>query len=725
MTALVLLARERRRALAWALALALPWLALACLLLWRDPASPLRWIGLALALLAAGVAMAWAWQRHDAHWLARHLDQAPQLEDSAGLLLGLERPASPLAGLQRARIEARFATLQPGHWLPQRRWWIPAMGALLAAAAIAWVLLRPTVPQAVLQQLPAPLAQALQSGSPSLQQVRLQVVPPGYTGLPAQRIDGTDARVPQASLLRWEVLIGGEVRSAWLEWDDGARTELQPRDGLWTATRTLSRSGLYRIAAQPALPQAQSGLHRIEVLPDRPPQVRAVVPARSLNLRQPGQRSWPLSFVATDDYGVAASAQLRIIQTSGEGENITSSERTLSLRGSGPATRRSYDYSFDLARSGLTVGNDVIVQLTVRDNRQPQPQVVRSASVILRWPPEKPGETGGLELVLQRALPAYFRSQRQIIIDAEKLLAARPTLAAAEFGRRSDLLGVDQRALRLRYGQFMGEEAEDGAPLPTSDVIDDEGEDEHAHAPADAAGQPGDTHDGHDHGQPPAMATLDFAQAAEAAAAELAHTHDIPEAATFFDPQTRELLRAALRQMWSSEGTLRSHDPQAALPYAQRALELIKQLQEAERVYLPRLGSELPPIDEGRRLSGKREGLAARGNAFVARPASPDPLAGLWQALASPDAHAAIDAKSTSAARDSLRQRAQTQDGALAALVALDALERDPACATCRAELRARLWPLLQPPTPAPTPRRTPDASGQAYLDALQRGGRP
>lgn len=722
MNALALLARERRRALAWAMALVLPWLALAAVLAWRDPASPLRWIALALALVAVGMAATWAWQRHDARWLALHLDRAPQMEDSTGLLLGLDQAASPLAALQRSRVEARFDSLQPARWLPRRPLWPLLVGGLLAGIGIALVLLRPAVPAALLEQLPVPLAQALQSGPPGLQQVRLHLRPPPYTGLPARRIDSADARMPQGSTLRWELRIGGDVRAAWLQWDDGTRVPLQASGGTWSASRTIARSGLYRIATQPALPAAQSGLHRIEVVADRPPQVRATLPTRSLNLRQPGQRSWPLRFVATDDYGVASSAQLRIIQTSGEGENITSSERTVSLGGSGPPAQRGFAYTFDLARSGLTVGNDVIVQLTVRDNRQPQPQVVRSASVILRWPPEKPGETGGLELMLQRTLPAYFRSQRQIIIDAEKLLALRPTLAADEFMQRSDALGVDQRTLRLRYGQFLGEEAEDGPrSLPTNDV---EEHDDHADAPAGSAAAVESGHEAHGHEQPPGV-PMSSAQAAEAAVAEVGHVHDLPEAATLLDPETKEVLRSALRQMWSSEGELRGGRPEAALPFARRALEFIKKVQEADRIYLPRLGSELPPIDEGRRLTGKREGLAGRSNPFTARPVRPDPLAGLWQAFAPVNAQAPLAADATAGARDALRRRSQDQDDALAALVALDAVERDPACAACRAELRRTLWPLLQPATPAPTPRRAPDDSGKAYLDALQRGGRP
>ena len=80
----------------------------------------------------------------------------------------------------------------------------------------------------------------------------------------------------------------------------------------------------------------------------------------------------------------------------------------------------------------------------------------------------------------------------EIIIDAEALIRQRRSLAAEDFVKRSDAIGIDQRILRLRYGQFLGEESE-GAPkppptsdLPTSDTPaagdhDHDHDDEHDH----------------------------------------------------------------------------------------------------------------------------------------------------------------------------------------------------------------------------------------------------
>ena len=356
----------------------------------------------------------------------------------------------------------------------------------------------------------------------------------------------------------------------------------------------------------------------------------------------------------------------------------------------------------------------------------------------------------GLEASVKQTLPAYFRSQRQIIIDAEALLKEKPRLDPATYLKRADAIGVDQRLLRLRYGQFLGEESE-GAPkgpptadeaptsdapaedLPTADMPTADAPATPA-APAPARDEHG--HDAHDHAAESGAAALDdhdhahgdggperggFGQAQDVLS-EFGHTHDHAEAATLLDPQTRALLRAALDQMWQSEGELRQGHPEGALPFANKALGFIKQVQQAERIYLARVGTQLPPIDPGRRLSGDRAGLGDRAAGLDSRP-DPDPSAlQLWDALGEqapvPDATLARYAQWLQA------QQERLQDP-LGLAAAVETLRAEPACASCRAQLRAQVWRTLVAP-PAPPHRRAPaDARGQRYLDALRQEPQP
>jgi hypothetical protein len=522
--------------------------------------------------------------------------------------------------------------------------------------------------------------------------------------------------------------------TATLAFHHGRRIPLQREGDDWIASRRIESTVLYRIEVE-GLPLQRNRLHRIDVVPDQPPQITVVAPEETLTTRRDGQRNWSLVFEAQDDYGLAAIAPLRITLAQGEGENIRFEERRLSLAGRGSATRRRYAHSFDLAALGLTPGSDFVVQLSVTDNRGAGPQTTQSPSFILRWPPEDVTQTSGLDGLVKKALPAYFRSQRQIIIDSEALLAQRRKLAADDYLARSDTIGVDQRLLRLRYGQFLGEESE-GAPralLPTADSEEETheaprkllptadaetGAEDDAREHADRGNETADSQDAHDHDASPSRDSAGFGNPGNVLA-EYGHTHDDAEAATLLDPETRRTLKAALDQMWQAELNLRQGRPDLALPFEYKALDYIKQVQQAGRIYLARVGSELPPIDQSRRLSGDRKGLAPRGDSLAVTPPVSPLLASLWRALEVP-AGPTAPALDLNGVERWLRANEKRVPDALGVIAAIDSVRNEPDCGACRQLLRNRLWPLLRRPPAQPAPRIQPDRSGQAYLDALQ-----
>ncbi|QHG88920.1 hypothetical protein EBN15_00915 [Xanthomonas cucurbitae] len=742
----------RRRAAAGVLLFGLPLALLPAVLAWRLQAAPAPW-WLAGALLAgllvlAAVALRAA-RRLDQAWLIRRLDRAPELEDSSDLLLLPRERLGPLQALQRQRLEQRLRS-SPRDLRPAWPWRRTGPWSLLGVFACAALLLWPprALPPSAANGDRLATARA-ERGAPMLRQARLHSAPPAYTGLPAARLPGLDARVPAGTRLDWQLQVSPAPRTVALRLGDGRLVALtrQGSSDQWQGHWLAELPALYRILIDGA--PADGRLHRLDVQPDRPPQVRVLAPEQSLVLWTPaqtGNRGWALQFEASDDYAVAASAELRLTLAQGSGENITFTTERRSLTGSGPVNRRRFATTLQPQALGMEAGEDLIAQLIVHDTRQPGPQEGRSASVILRWPPPEASTSTGLEASVKRTLPAYFRSQRQIIIDAQALLKEQPRLDAASYLKRSDAIGVDQRLLRLRYGQFLGEESE-GAPqgpttadtMPTSDAPADDlptadapappahppasADHDHDHDahPAGAAALDDHDHHGHDHGGAPTTRS-GFGQAQDVLS-EFGHTHDHAEAATLLDPKTRALLRAALDQMWQSEGELRQGHPERALPYANKALGFIKQVQQAERIYLPRVGTQLPPIDPGRRMRGKRDGLVRGADALVERSiADPQPVA-LWQALDDPTA--AGDRAALDAFARWLPAHQAALDGPLDLAAAVETLRATPACAACRQRLRALLWPLLVRPPAAVQPRQAADAGGQRYLDALHAQERP
>lgn len=694
----------------------------------------------ALALLAVVVVR--ALRRCDPAWLAARLDAArADMDDSSALLYAREDTLGPLQRLQRARLHERLRQRPPPDLRPawsRRRLAIAwCAGALIAAAALAW----PHAPRT-----PGAPAASREAGAapeaPRLRSTLLQVQPPAYTGLEAQALRALDAKAPEGARLVWRLRIAPAPAAAALEFLDGTRLPLAREGDDWVARHRLRASQLYRLRIDGD--DAPAPLHRLDAIADRPPQVRLLAPETTLQLRAEGQRQWRLVFEAEDDYGVAAQARLRIVRTEGSGENQTFHEHARTLAGRGEARLRRFETVLDIAAFGLQPGEDLVASLEVRDVREPEPQTGRSASAILRWPPPAPPDADGLDGLARQVLPAYFRSQRQIVIDAEALLAERPRLQPERFLARSDALGVDQRLLRLRYGQFLGEEAEGAARAPSadaeapppprprvspggifadgSDAVEAPAEDAHEHEAGhdhddahDDHAHEGADHAGHDHPDP-APADGVFGRE-DGVVAAFGHLHDLPEAATLLDPQTREILRSALREMWQSELHLRQGDPAAALPYANRALGFIKQVQEADRIYLPRLGAQLPPIDESRRLSGDRDGLAPRALPPLRAAAADAVLQEAWTGLADAQADpapvlAAVEAWAA-------RERARVQDP-LAVVAAIDAVRQDPACTDCREALRGLLWQAMRRPAGGVAPRPAADAAGARYLRALQ-----
>jgi hypothetical protein len=268
--------------------------------------------------------------------------------------------------------------------------------------------------------------------------------------------------------------------------------------------------------------------------------------------------------------------------------------------------------------------------------------------------------------------PENLRSQRQIIIDTEQLVADMPRIGAAELRARSEKIAGDQAKLRLRYGQFLGEE---------SSLFGDE-----EHGPDD----------GHDHGGggggapggqgPGGFGTGDIA-------AQFGHAHDQEGNATIFDPATKEVLRRALAAMWDAEKQLRAIAPKPALPPEYKALGAIKELQQAERVYLHRTAFVPPAIKEEKRMSGEMAGAASYRRAqSEAREFVPADVRELVQALGG---DAALPALWSRTAREAVAGMGDDEQRLSAQAAVQDVAD---GCQPCRAQLRAWLRATVQQP---------------------------
>jgi hypothetical protein len=332
--------------------------------------------------------------------------------------------------------------------------------------------------------------------------------------------------------------------------------------------------------------------------------------------------------------------------------------------------------------------------------------------------------------------PAYFRSERQIIIDTEKLLVEKNKLTPAELANRANALGFDQQSLRLRYGRFLGEESEKGlgAQAPSHSPI---AEDDEAPAPpaAHAPTAEADDHDhDHDHAAPTQKPGTLASLTAETDALmdPYIHKHDDAETADFLEPAVKAKLQAVLGEMWAAELRLRTGQLAAARPYEYRALRLLKEVQQQTRAYVRKAGFTPPPLPEATlRLTGELKGAAApHRQATVPAPAAQPAVRGALRWLAAAQAGQTgrpADAATLDQAGQALAQAALQKPGAyLPALRALRTLAADARagrqpCPSCLVPAERALADLLPiPPTAGAVPT-APGRLARRYFQELSR----
>ena len=153
-------------------------------------------------------------------------------------------------------------------------------------------------------------------------------------------------------------------------------------------------------------------------------------------------------------------------------------------------------------------------------------------------------------------------------------------------------------------------------------------------------------------------------------------------------------------------------------------------MQQASRIYLARVGLELPPVDMARRLTGDATGVRSRGDPLVASTGMVTPAASLWQMLSEPSA--AGDAEASRRLASGLAElerwvgaRESELPQGIDVLAAIDELRNDPQCVDCRNRLGALLWTLLPVPASATGTRAEGGTAGTAYLEALRREPAP
>jgi len=637
--------------------------------------------------------------------LARHLNRIlPEAEESAHLLLEDPTRLSLLERMQRRRIESALGALPVLPGLPRgplRRFlWATAATTLLALTLALMPSTGAGSPGSGVHVPVTDSATTVRQELPRFGTMRLTLRPPAYTGRPIRRQSGWDAEAEEGAAIEWSFdVLGGVATEGHLITAAGDTVPLrQENTGRFSARLVVQRSTLYRILLEaPDGRVAASPDQRITVQPDTPPVLTVVRPDQRTLIRPGDRLTLPVEVLARDDHGVDSVALVATV-TKGQGEGVKFREQRLAFaarerRTSGGIILRQ---TLDLAALGLEAGDELYFHVVASDHRTPVPNRARSETIFVTMVDTSRAESGPAAGVALDLPPDFFRSQRQLIIDTERLLADRRGLGRTVFRDRSNGLGIDQGLLRLRYGQFMGDEYE--GTLAAS------GREAHAARP-DA--------------EPPVPVRVDpiTGVALPDPLADLRHEHDDPENATLLAPQIKAKLREAISQMWAAELQLRLAEPRRSLPFQHRALELLQEIRQDARSYVKRVGFDPPPLHIARdRLTGDLTEIRApvfdqQVTEALAEPALRQGLAALQRLLAggtpTPEELERLELGGQALARLAVEDASHLLEPLRSLRLAITSLRgAGPRCDRCLADAERGFWRAL--------PAVQPGAAGQA-----------
>lgn len=467
-------------------------------------------------------------------------------------------------------------------------------------------------------------------GAVTIEELRVRVVPPAYTGLSASDAPG-DAPVRALAGSQIEVTLqaSGAVGGASLSFN-GAAVLMRSLDaGRFSGAFKANASGAFeaRVLADERLAPAPF-VRAVEVYADAQPEARIIEPHADQLLRSVPAAPIGVRWTAQDDIGLA-NVRLKYIKSHGEGDaaKFTNGEVNLGSVERGSLREWRGTAALDLTRLGVLAGDTLVFWIEAQDRNPNANNTGRSATlaIAIRAP-----EAAKLNLsdLLPNEIGRFLLSERQIIIKTEKLHSERSRLAQDELLRRANDIAADQRDFKNSFNDYIKIEGagEDEGTTPDSNSASIE---EQVHAAEDERTAP--------------------------------HFHGIPEPPAGTPVSVREMVYA-IRAMWDAEDALTTADTAKALVHEREALTRLKRAQTAVR-YIPPIVAQSKPVDLKRRYAGELAEIKTRLEKLSRQPESKEATR-LRAALT--NAYAALgDLQSTlnapASARSSAAVRARTR----------------------------------------------------------------
>lgn len=466
-------------------------------------------------------------------------------------------------------------------------------------------------------------SQSIQGVAVAVDSIKIDVTPPSYTQQSQSSEQKLSFSVIEGSQVSWRLKFNDPQYRYVLVTSEQQQLPLSlETSGVYSLKRTINKTLLYSLAyfkgdALVRIP----GVHSVAVVRDRPPKIKVLQPNQSLlEFAKTDKAQFAIQALVSDDFGVS-SARILASVAKGSGEAVKFRDESFEFSNQEPQAKGIlYRRAFLLTDLQMEPGDEAYFSIIANDNKQPKQQQSKSSSVIIRWLDDEPEEIAA-EGIRINFVPEYFRSQRQIIIETEQLIADRKELSKVEIDDKSRDLGHSQRDLKEKYGQYLGDEFGEG-PGEQFGLADgyhggedvtageatagmeshDEEEHEEGHHDHDDNLHQGTPEVGHLHEE---MVDQNDKSGASELIARFAHNHGSVEVGPMSRRDPKSWMKRAVSIMWQAELHLMMSEPEKALPFEYEAYEYLKLARQADRIYVKRLGFEPPPVKESARLTGE------------------------------------------------------------------------------------------------------------------------
>lgn len=534
----------------------------------------------------------------------------PSAENSSSLLISPLTSLSGLAQLQQLKIAKRLEdsikTISPPSRLKQ--------SAIVAfILIILGIMMNQLDVMSYLKSNEPPIVEenaivfktkdslVLDTESPRLLEQWVTIRYPEYTNIKSIRTSKMDLKILEGSRVFWSLKFDRDVKNASLE-SMGNTYPMILNDEGYKYNKALMSSGFYNFKFfDTENKMYASDLYAIDIIKDESPSITIQGLKQFTSFNYDDVKVVNFNSAITDDFGIA-NAYIVATVSKGTGESVKFREEKLTFDNqiTSGSKKMTLSKRIDLSSMNMEPGDELYFYIEVSDLKQPRNNTARSETYFAVIKDTTSYEFGVESSLGVSRMPDYFRSQRQLIIDTEKLIDDKKELSLKVFKFKSNELGFDQKSLRLKYGEFMGVESDSGL-----DSQEGSPEETNDHNEEDPLAKYTHDHDGDNEHNLVENKDDNKDKTSKNPIQEFMHDHGDPEMGSLFEESLKTKMNKAMSEMWDAELYLRLYEPQKSLPYQYRALKLIQEIKNHARIYVHRIGFDPPPIKEDKRLTGK------------------------------------------------------------------------------------------------------------------------